>query len=222
MASPKAKAPKAPPPAGTKPFSRVVKKMITPSPTASASKKFGHPSHGLTPGDQFNIMLFHTSFVEKEWDNVVDCDDEATRTAHVVAPVISVTGPLSNLNCLYKVGGIYRVTSDYLLFFTTEDPTKLWPEEWYAKDFYLQEGDTLMFLGVVQYNIKNTINNKENCVYALKFLANEKLVQYPVFANLSYTLNFSDSLTKKQSIIKESLESALMTALKESLELVIC
>lgn len=166
-------------------------------------------------------MLFHTSFVEKEWENVVDCDAEATKTAHVVAPVITVTGPL-NLPCLYKVGGIYRVTADHLLFFTTEDPARLWPEEWYAKDFYLTENDTLLFLGVMQYNIRNTVTNRENCVYALKFLANEKLVQYPVFANMSYTLNFSDTLTRNQSIVKESLETALMTALKDSLEFVIC
>lgn len=181
------------------------------SPTITPAKFVGQ---GLTAADQFNILLFHTSYAEKEWNSIVSSDTEATKTVHVTSPIITAGNVEINFPSRFEIGKLYRVKGDRVTFFTTDPCQKLWPEEWYAKDFFAMENDLLLFLGVIRYDILNTVTGKRNAICVLSFLANETMVQYPMFHHTDFIVASPDF-----SFHVESLQKAMQTVLQDSCEL---
>lgn len=187
-----------------------IKKLATPTITASGS--MSPQKGGLTTADQFNILLFHTSFAEKEWNSMVDSDAEVTKTVHITSPSITIEDVLIDFPCRFEVGQIYTVNTEELTFFTTEGAIRLWPEEWYAKDIICKKNDLLLFLGVARYDIVNSVTSKRNAIFVLNFLWNELVIQYPVFHHLK---NFS-SVAEFADYQKENFESAMSTVLLDT------
>lgn len=144
---------------------------------------------GITAADQFNIVLFHASYVEKEWSFLMDAGiessaydafDDKTKSVHIISPMISIK-ELPELKCAFERGRLYRISAETVTFFSTGEMNKQWPDEWHAVDVFLSENDVVLFLGIVQYELTNTITKRKSDVYVLKFLHNETIIQYPIF-----------------------------------------
>jgi len=140
-----------------------------------------HPKvSGITPADQFNILLAHTSS-DASPAPTNETAISAETTALPASPVISMTAVLDDIPCRFESGKLYQVVTDHVVFFSTGQIDKsLWPEEWFAKDVYAVEGDVVMFLGVVRYDLRNVKQQTARSMFALKFIYGETIVQYPI------------------------------------------
>lgn len=149
-------------------------------PTTPKNKSYPRNS-GITPADQFNILLLHTSTSDDLTPDEVGVFSGATDDhLNMTTPLVTVTPVLDDVPCRYEVGKLYQVAASHVVFFSAEQINKSWPEEWFAKDVYAGEGEVLMFLGVVRYDLINTKSQAARSMFALKFVYAETIVQYPI------------------------------------------
>lgn len=212
------------------------KRFVKNSPTAVGGSTLQLPGNsssskpkytiGITAADQFNIVLFHASYVERELSMLVttgtessaeyDAFEDKTKSVHIVSPTITCIEH-KDLQTSFLPGKLYTVTVDSISFFTTGEMNRQWPDDWHALDIFLEKGAYLVFLGVVKYELFNNVTKRKNDIYSLRFLHNETIVQYPVFQQTyKDSLDFAENV--RSAIRFEKIQTELLSVLTDKLE----
>lgn len=181
---------------------------------------------GLTPADQFNIIILNNSAVVSippAGGPSVPFSPTKTTKVEITKPSMSVM-EIKGLPCRYEPGKLYKVITETVMFFTTGPVISRWPDQWYADDAIMLEGNVLMFLGIIRYDLNSEINEAySKSIYALKFLHEEKVVQYPILSLL--IADNMDFISEGEGLVElhkeehnRKIRSNLLVVLKDNLE----